>query len=614
MNNIAKPRQLVAEYIIDDRWVTASETRNYILGDPFADWVKMWWGKTERPSSPVTKCGPKTPPKPVTNTSSFIMNQGNIFETNILSELKTKFSSQEMLCIGAHHFNARDRSIFAQTRNAIANKVPIIYGGVLHNPDTKTYGVPDLIVRRDYLSKLFSSYEKECDVGPQVNMSSTYAIVDIKFTTIPLKSDGVHILNSGSFPAYKSQLFVYNDALSKIQNYENPHTYVLGRGIKISSKANNINIRDPFYKCGVISYGQNYPDESFIDQTRKAIEWVRQVKVDGWKWDPYKPEREEMYPNMCSSYDLVQVRKVKEKVARHIGEITDVWMCGDSARKIAHSNGVFSWKDKRCTAEIMGIKDGKISELINAVLEFNRQCIDENEAGETDTACVQYDPEISNTIGLSRFPNEFYVDFEIASDITADGAFSSSAIFMIGVTHFNATTNKKQTTIFSTTQLNPIGEAEVCEKFIEYLSVNSVIGQNIKLFHWSPVERWRWEKFVKETTPRFQRRLNREQPFEFIDLYDAFKTNLVIVNGCLNFKLKNIARRLHELGRIETTWPMEAVVADGLSAVSELHEAITSGDDNAIKETMANIESYNRIDVEVLYEIVEYMRLVRNSI
>ena len=40
-----------------------------------------------------------------------------------------------------------------------------------------------------------------------------YVVVDIKFSTLPLRADGVHLLNAGKFPAYKSQAWIYTQAL-----------------------------------------------------------------------------------------------------------------------------------------------------------------------------------------------------------------------------------------------------------------------------------------------------------------------------------------------------------------------------------------------------------------
>jgi hypothetical protein len=601
-SNEVKRAKLIIPYIIDNTWVSASETRNYGF-DPFSDWVKLWWGKTRK----ISGGSPSLPSTPSMPGSTFVMQQGNIFESNILSKLKQKFSSSELLLINGNHLNARSVATFNQTCDAIKNKVPIIYGGVLHNPKNKTYGVPDLIVRRDYLPKIFTEFDNQCDRGVKSNRDSTYAIVDIKFSTIPLRSGCSYILNTASFPAYKRQLSVYNDALSEIHNYFNPFSYILGRGIKFSLKGKNYNIRDPFHRCGVIDFSKGGNDNHVLDETRRAVNWMKDVKLNGDKWDPFNPHREEMYPNMCSlSSDTPFIRRVKEKVAKRIGEITEVWMCGESARKIAHSNGVYSWKDERCNSKILGIRDGKIADLVDAIIDFNRECSVDK---DSDTMCIRYDTNLARNLDELTKEMCVMIDFEISSNISADSKFESASIFMIGLCYTHPVTGEKVTNVFSTKDISPKGEESVCEKFIDELYSISTLNNGIipTLVHWSPAERWRWEKFVKETTPRLQRRLSRQQPIKFLDMCEFFKDNHIIVNGCLNFKLKNIAKRLYELECIPTTWSDDSSVSDGLGAIVELHNALSSGDETALDAAMKNIETYNRTDVEVLSDILDYL-------
>ena len=59
--------------------------------------------------------------------------------------------------------------------------VPIIYQGILHNYNNKTFGAPDLMIRNDYLNK-FIGYDLYNDTSPSkiLDVSWHYVIVDIK--------------------------------------------------------------------------------------------------------------------------------------------------------------------------------------------------------------------------------------------------------------------------------------------------------------------------------------------------------------------------------------------------------------------------------------------------
>lgn len=262
--NLIKRARVDTSYTIDNMWVTASETRNFILGDPFSDWMKLWLGKRTSPT-PTPYSSPQQTPSTPANPPPFLLQQGNVFEEIVYNRLKEKFSPKEIAHVGVHHFHAKSISAFEKTVDAIEKRVPIIYGGVLHNPETKTYGIPDLIVRRDYLPKIFSSFkfgDDGHDTGTTSNTQDTYAIVDIKFSTISLKADGLHILNTSSFPAYKAQLNIYNEALNRVQPvpFTNAHAYILGRGTKFSRRGEVISTRDPFDIPGVITYTKDHDD------------------------------------------------------------------------------------------------------------------------------------------------------------------------------------------------------------------------------------------------------------------------------------------------------------------------------------------------------------------
>lgn len=625
-----------ATTMIDSTWVTASETRNYLLGDPFCDWVKYFGsGFSLSPSSPHSRLQSRSPspsrkthfPSSTTNSpkstssspSSYLMKQGNLFEENIVSKIKQKFTSKDILCLNVKHYNAKDVESYQQTVNAINLKIPIIFGGVLHNHVNKTYGIPDLIVRRDYMNKLFSAYDGESD--------ENYCIVDVKFTTLSLKSNGRDIFNNGSVPAYKGQLWVYTEALKLVQPRKDipvECAYILGRGAKFSKGGVVVTSRDPFEYPGVITYSKHGHDEEIPHHTRQAMAWLRKLKNEGGMWNVFEPQCKEMYPNMSNTYtDTPQTRKIKEQVSRHIGEISEVWMCGESARKLAHANGVYSWRDKRCTSSIMGFGDGsKTSKIVDEMLAFNRE--------DNDTF-IKYNTSIFDDDMFSQqsrhpYPNEFYIDFEMTIDISSNESVSSSLIFMIGVCFYNCKKNRRETKVFFTDDISSRGENKVCSDFIEFVKMHVTDGGgeeggkggDIKLVHWSPTERWRWDKFLKATTPRFQRAIQRgAHSIEFVDMYELFKKHTILVKGCLNFKLKTIAKKLREYGAIKSGWEGDEsgtiVIGDGMSAITELYSSLESHDPQKIRKTLRDIEKYNKIDVQVLYEIMEFLRTQKNQ-
>ncbi|GAH17538.1 unnamed protein product, partial [marine sediment metagenome] len=73
---------------------------------------------------------------------------------------------------------------------------------------------------------------------------------------------------------------------------------------------------------------------------------------------------------MCNRYDY-PYHKIKKKFAEDIEEISLVWRCGPKQRKAAHDKGIYSWKDPRCTPEVLGIAGEYTSKVVSRILEAN---------------------------------------------------------------------------------------------------------------------------------------------------------------------------------------------------------------------------------------------------
>ena len=168
------------------------------------------------------------------------MDQGKKFETRFIEFLYSTHGKDMIIDIGGDD-NARSEEKVQQTLDAM-NKgiIAFIHSGVLHNSENQTYGVPDLLVRSDWIRELVGVCPIEKDkeknrakklrdvFDPDQTPTYHYRVIDIKFTTLYLSADGTD-LNTGSIPAWKGQLWIYNHALGKLQGYEPPQAYILGR-------------------------------------------------------------------------------------------------------------------------------------------------------------------------------------------------------------------------------------------------------------------------------------------------------------------------------------------------------------------------------------------------
>jgi hypothetical protein len=74
------------------------------------------------------------------------------------------------------NYKIRDPIYYYITKLMINKGVPFIYQGVLHDKNKKTYGAPDIIIKSNYINKIFKTnitFKKIC-----------YYIIDIKNSII----------------------------------------------------------------------------------------------------------------------------------------------------------------------------------------------------------------------------------------------------------------------------------------------------------------------------------------------------------------------------------------------------------------------------------------------
>lgn len=604
---------------LDANWISATSTYNYMMKDPLLDWLKYHYGSLThkyRTFKGINNNNNNNNNRSNDyNFTSYIMNQGILFEQEVMKLITKKFTADRIAEIDGNHQYQNPEKV-RETFEAMKRGVPIIHSGVLYNPENKTFGIPDLLVRSDWLKFLVSTSpipkKLETKKAKKLGTKWHYRVVDIKFTGLMLRADGKHLLNAGSFPAYKSQLLIYNWALGYMQGYTPNETYILGRRWKYTSKDTIYFDNSCFDKLGIINYAGC--DKEYITKTNDAIAWIRDVRSDDaadWDIMNYPLARWELYPNMCNPHDYPW-RAIKEKIAKQTKELTSLWMVGPKNRNIALKQDVCQWTDPECTPEILGIgkplaEPTKTGKILSAIIDINQQ--------DKDKILPKY--IASNTFGWKdKEAVEFYVDFEtcngVISTMKLPYAKVASIIFMIGVGHINPKTKKWIYKDFTVDQLNSVNEEKICNKFSKYIrKKGKKYGvDDIKCYHWAHAENTMWNDAVDRHDPISDKWKSCD--WEWIDLMTIFKEEPIVINGCMSFGLKDVAAAMKNHGFIQTSWDKNSACVDGQSAMV----AAKSASDIAIKDgismrdvpVMKQIVQYNEVDVKVLWEIITYLR------
>ncbi len=575
-----------------EQLVSATSLYNYMLKDSLVDYLKAT--KSTKSTKPINKPINTTPiltnvsqlpedsPKSLTE---FLFKRGVSFEDEIITLINT--SRIPVVSVSSYI----DKKSLMKTKELMKEGVPLIHSAPVKNNLNKTVGIIDLLIRSDYLNTLTGTQvlndEEQFTPSPLLDKPYHYVVLDIKFSTIPLRADGIHILNSMSYPAYKAQCLIYTDAIGLIQGYTAPYAFIVGRRWNYTKNGINHNSNSFLSRVGRISY--NTVDSEYKETTKKAVEWVKDVRKNAKKWSLTSPLREELYPNM--SADSGEWNYAKQELANEIGEMTSIWNVGVKNRNAAIKKGITSWRDDKCTAKSMDIH-GTRAPVIDAILNINRQTED-----------LIRPAKIQSNLGDWRDgKNEVYVDFETFSDIFSEER-NTDMIFMIGVGWFkNGEWNYSS---FICKSANYTEELRIITEFVNFVSEMNFP----RLVYWSAEDRF-WKAALNRQCQHLLEPNTMEKiktiNSSWFDLLKLFQTEPIVINGCFNYRLKSVAAAMRKHKMI--TVCMESDCNNGMTAMLDAWKVYQTIDQPDKSSIMQDICKYNEFDVKVLGEMISYLR------
>ena len=556
--------------ILTKKWISATATHHYFQ-EPLLDWFK-YAGKPGNGGNQSVK------------TNNFLMEQGNQFEASIIKLIYKKITS-------VYDVNglteARNEDKAKETWDAMKKGYTIILNGVLHNSSNKTYGVSDILIRSDKIHKLIKTPPPiNKTVAPKIGHKWHYCVIDIKYQTLMLKSDGKNLLNSGLVPSYKAQLCIYNEALGKLQGYTPKQAYLLGRRWVYQQNGIKYFGNDCFDRLGQIDYADG--DAHYKDLTKKALKWInlcKSAKAKKWNVTTYPLTRSELYPNMCNQYDQPW-HEQKKQLAEKNHELTELWQVGKKNRDAAISQGVYDWMNPKCTAEILNV-GGSYASILNKIIAINQS------DDSIRPAFIK-----TNLYDWKEKGKEYFVDFEFKNavfdtQIQLPIADTTILLTQIGVGYYDKKWHYKH---FTVDRINEDEEYKICKQFLKWLP------DNVKCWHWSNAEEMIWNNILMK-----YKKLDKQ--LLWCDMLKLFQQEPIVIKGALNFKLKSVAGAMYRLGLIKTTWSQ---MDNGQLAMVKMVELDQLAERrhttlNKLKEIKELIR-YNEVDVKVMYEMLTHLR------
>ena len=167
---------------------SATNTKNWFYKDTILDFFK----KTRRSRITQQKIT-KIKPLPE-NFKSTIIQNGITFETESIKHLKRKLGAKNFKTVCVDYRLAKSNGMYQETLDAMKKGVPIIYQGVLHNYTNGTYGIPDLLVRSDWLNRVVKknpvTRKESRTPAPALGKNYHYRVVDVNVQQCHLQQTG----------------------------------------------------------------------------------------------------------------------------------------------------------------------------------------------------------------------------------------------------------------------------------------------------------------------------------------------------------------------------------------------------------------------------------------
>ena len=563
---------------------------------------------------------------------AFIFEKGHEFEKAILRLLQERYP---VVTIANDFREIRRLDKAEQTFEALRAGVPIMYQAVLWDADNMTYGSPDFLVRSDVLHDLFPDsfpLEESVRAAPDIGASGWhYLVVDTKFTTLHLNAAGTEIGNGGSAPAYKAQLYLYSRMLGRLQGFEPPNSYLLGRGWQQGQGSGTIRGSNALERLGPVPQAGTVANgKALAESVKEAIDWIRRVRAEGENWRLLPtPSVPELYPNMSGpDADLMvdltapelepgfgeedhlgQWTSAKKWLAGELKELTQLWQVGVRGRNEAHRSGIFRWDHPDLTLERLRVTGSTQGPTLTQLLAVN-----------TDAGATIRPSRITKTREAWHTPPllEFYVDFEFCTDLNDD--FTSlpakggqPLIFMIGCGHLER--GEWQFSSFAVERLTEDEEIRVIRNWITHMGETrsrlDPANPNPRIIHWSQAEQVALDRAYNSARARHGKSADWPELGWFDFLTEVMRREPVVVKGALSFGLKPVTNAMQAHGMIETHW--EDNLVDGLGAMVGAWRCDEIARDTGVRMTdltlMKDIAHYNEVDCRVMMEIVRYLRM-----
>jgi hypothetical protein len=525
--------------------------KNHILKDPLCDWFEIQsylYQNFKKDDQSYYK--------------NHILTTSNKYREDLFKEIIKK-----------SNLNLKLNSTIDQTTTSIKNNDPLIIGAKLYNPSKNMITYCDIVIRYDFFKKLFP----KIDNLPFhiLTNNNGYLLINVSYSSLHFKLDLKAILNDGNILYKKCSLYAFRESLFRLTGHKYP-CFLLGKEYYYQKTHLP---KDKFI-------GYIYFDETITKPYKKAYQWIQHLikNYKKMKISP-KPSHDELYPNM--NYKESNWENEKILLANKIKEITLVWNISYDERCKFLEMGITSWDDINL---LINLKETKKKKIQERMIHMNQQ----------NDILIHPRKNISKDF-TSKINDLNGIYFDVESFLSFDEKQNMSNNFdlpIIGILGFIYQTKYYDFTIQNYTNQEEKRNIQNFASKLHKISNDAILS----IYHWGHAEN-NYFKYIHNKYPEIS-----FPQYKLINILDYFRTEPIIVQGVFKFGLKSIGSALYKNKLIQTTWGEND---NGLDSMIQFKEICKSNKKNIPLKRyidIKNIVEYNRIDCQVLYEIVYLLR------